>query len=130
MSTELTMLGWALVLALVQIMIPAFGRSRQFGMAWSMGPRDEQDPQGGRMTGRMDRARRNLLETLPIFAAAVMILALMEKSNSMTVLATELYLGARVAYVPAIASGIPYLRSVIWGISFVGMLMLLRQILT
>jgi uncharacterized MAPEG superfamily protein len=129
MSIELTLLAWTLVLAFVQIMIPAAGRSHQFGFAWSMGPRDGELPPLNRMTARMDRARQNLLETLPIFATAVIILALMGKSNPMTVLATQLYLGGRVAYIPAIASGIPYLRSAIWSVSLVGLLILLRQIL-
>lgn len=129
MSTELTMLAWALVLAVVQIALPAIGRGRQLGMTWAVGPRDGEMPAVGRLTGRLDRALRNLLETLPVFAVAVIILTLIGRSNAMTVLATQLYLGGRVAYVIAYASGIPYVRSTIWGVSLVGLLMLLRQIL-
>jgi uncharacterized MAPEG superfamily protein len=130
MSTELTMLGWTLVLAVVQIALPAIARGRQYGFAWAIGPRDAEMSPPSPLTGRLDRALRNLLETLPIFAAAVVILALMGKSNSMTVLGSELYLGARIAYIPAYASGIPGVRSTVWGASIFALLMLLRQILT
>jgi len=130
MSIELMLLSWALVLALVQIALPALGRGFKFGIGWALGPRDTETPPQGLVIGRLDRARQNLFETLPIFAAAVIILALMGHSNAMTVLATQIYLGARIAYVFAYAAGIPGIRSLIWGASLVAILMLLRQILT
>ena len=71
MTTELTMLAWTLVLALVQVFLPIMGRTRQLGSKWNAGPRDEPLPPPDPVTGRLERAQRNLYETLPLFIAAV-----------------------------------------------------------
>ncbi len=41
MDNELTILGWTLVLALVQIMLTASMRTSETGLSYNMGPRDE-----------------------------------------------------------------------------------------
>ncbi|CUI06676.1 hypothetical protein [Massilia antarctica] len=40
MTTELMILGWTLVLALVQIMLAGAFRNKETGMEYNMGPRD------------------------------------------------------------------------------------------
>ncbi|RBG58304.1 hypothetical protein BRM42_07395, partial [Xanthomonas oryzae pv. oryzae] len=51
------------------------------------------------------------------------------RSSAETALAVQLYLWARVAYVPVYAAGIPYLRSAIWVVSFWGIVKLVRALL-
>ncbi|MBU6247381.1 MAG: MAPEG family protein, partial [Xanthomonadaceae bacterium] len=43
-------------------------------------------------------------------------------------LGAQLYLWARVAYLPVYAAGIPYLRSAVWGVSMVGLLLVLSAL--
>jgi uncharacterized MAPEG superfamily protein len=62
MTTELTILGWTLVLALIQIFLPAALRNKETGRAYNIGPRDDLGPPVGKMTGKLQRAHRNLLE--------------------------------------------------------------------
>ncbi len=50
-------------------------------------------------------------------------------SAARTVLACELYFWARVAYVPLYAFGVPVVRTLVWLVSFAGLLMLLFGIL-
>ena len=73
MTTELFYLALTLVLALVQIFLPAAGRTARFGLAWNAGARDEPKGSAGPITDRLERAQANLFETLPIFAAAVIM---------------------------------------------------------
>ncbi|MEO7935944.1 MAG: MAPEG family protein, partial [Dokdonella sp.] len=40
-------------------------------------------------------------------------------------LGAQLYFWARLAYLPTYAAGIPYLRTVIWGVAIVGLAMVL-----
>ncbi len=116
MTIELTVLGLAALLALVQIMMYALVALPQLGIPYAASPRD-----GARVLGtigaRLQRAYQNHLETLPVFAAAVLVVHLSGQTNATTVLASQIYLAARIAYVPAYAFGIPYLRSAIWGIA-------------
>ena len=44
-------------------------------------------------------------------------------------LARALYLSARLAYAPIYVIGVPVLRTVVWGVSFVGLLQILMQLL-
>lgn len=73
MSTELTLLGWTLVLALFQILLASTLRTQETGASYNAGPRDGEAPPPRPVTARLQRAQANLFETLPLFAAAVLI---------------------------------------------------------
>lgn len=53
MSFELTMLAWTLVLALVQVLLPAVVRNREVGLKYQAGPRDAATPPPGKLAGRL-----------------------------------------------------------------------------
>lgn len=129
MSIELTLLAWTLVLALVQILIAAHARTRETGLAYNAGPRDAATVPVGRLAGRLKRAQSNLFETLPVFAAAVLIAHAAGREGSLSATGAWLYLIARVVYVPLYAAGIPYVRSLAWVVSMVGVLLVLVPLL-
>ncbi len=129
MTTELTMLAWTLVLALVQVFLPVGGKTMVWGSKWNAGPRDEVPPAPlPPVTGRLDRAQANLYETLPIFIAAVLIAHVADRNTASTALGAMLYFWARLAYVPLYALGFPYVRSLAFVVSFVGLVMILLSI--
>ena len=129
MTTEMSMLLWSVVLGLVQIaLVSAYSLSGR-GVVWAVSARDEARPALVGIGGRLDRARANFLETFPFFVAAVLGAHLLQVHDSMTVLGAQLYFWARLLYVPAYATGIPYLRSLIWGVSIVGIVLLLVALL-
>ncbi len=129
MTTELTLLAWTLVLAVVQILAFDFARTGQYGIKWNTGPRDEDMPPLSPVAERLRRAQHNLFETLPLFIAAVLILHAAGIHTGKTVLACQLYFWARVAYVPLYALGVKTVRSLVWMVSFAGLVMLLLAIL-
>ncbi|CEM57649.1 MAPEG family protein [Xanthomonas campestris] len=129
LSIELQMLGWAMVLCLVQLLAASTSMTAQRGTKWNASARDgETKPLTG-VAARLDRAFRNFLETFAIFAAAVLAVTVAGRTNAETALGVQLYLWARVAYVPVYALGIPYLRSAIWVVSFWGIVKLVRALL-
>ena len=73
MTTELTLLAWTIVLALVYILAFDIVRTRQYGLKWNTGARDAAMPPLTPFADRLGRAQANLFETLPLFAAAVLI---------------------------------------------------------
>lgn len=129
MTPELTLLAWALVLAIVQILLPAAARTKETGADYNAGPRDQPGPPVGTLTGRLIRAQNNLLETLPIFAALVLIAHVADRDGALTLWGARLYLAGRIAYLPLYAFGIPYLRSAIWGLSLAGIVLLFAAVL-
>lgn len=129
MTTELTLLGWTLVLALLQIALASTLRTLETGIAFNVSARDGEAPPPRPLTARLQRAQANLFETLPLFAVAVLIAHVAGRNSSETVLACQLYLGARVLYVPLYAAGVPVLRTLVWAASIVGLVMLVKAIL-
>ena len=129
MTTELTLLAWTLVLAVVQILLFDVARTGQYGIKWNTGPRDEDMPPLSPVAERLRRAQHNLYETLPLFIAAVLILHVVGIHSAKTVLACQLYFWGRVLYVPLYAFGVRMVRSIVWIVSFAGLVMLLGAIL-
>jgi len=129
MSFELTMLAWTLVLALVQVLLPALLRNRETGIKFNTGPRDGPAPPPGKLTGRLMRAQTNLFETLPVFAVAVLIVHVAGRENALTHYGALAYFVARVVYVPLYAAGVPFLRSLMWLVSIVGIVQMLVPII-
>jgi uncharacterized MAPEG superfamily protein len=123
MTTELTYLAATLVLAVVQILWADVARTRQYGLAWNTSPRDQEMPPLGPMAARLLRAQSNLFETLPLFIAAVLIAFLAHRTGALTLYGSALYFWARVVYVPLYAFGVPQIRSLVWLVSFAGLLM-------
>jgi uncharacterized MAPEG superfamily protein len=126
---ELTILAWTLVLAFVQILLFDFARTGQYGLKWNMSPRDGAMPPLSPVAERLKRAQDNLFETLPIFIAAVLIAHVAGRETSQTALGAQIYLGARVLYVPLYAFGVPMLRSLVWIVSIAGLGMIVAPLL-
>jgi uncharacterized MAPEG superfamily protein len=120
---EVTVLGWAVLLAAVQLVLFAVPANRQLGVAWTAGPRDEKRELTG-VPARLQRAFANHVEGLVLFTAAVATVTLGEASSPVTRTAAVVYLAARVLYVPAYAAGAPYLRSLIWAVGFFATVMM------
>ncbi len=128
MTTELTYLALTLILALVQVFLPAGARTVEFGSKWNAGARDETPVAKKPLTGRLERAQANLFETLPLFIGAVLIAYVAGQNGVLTQWGAALYFWARVVYVPLYAFGVPYVRSLVWTVSFVGLVMILAAL--
>ena len=129
MTVELKMLAWSVVLGLVYVMVAATLMTQQRGLKWNASARDgETKPLTG-VAARATRASWNFLETFPFFAALVLAIVVAQKNTPHTELGTELYFWARVAYLPIYLFGIPYLRTLVWALSLIGMLHLLPPLL-
>jgi len=63
---------------------------------------------------RLDRAKNNMLEALPIFLALALLALVKGGDTSGVTKAASVFLVARVTYVPAYGSGVPMLRSLVW----------------
>jgi uncharacterized MAPEG superfamily protein len=125
MTPEFIMLAFTLVLALVQIGAAAVAQTAELGVKWNAGPRDVETPPPGKLAGRLMRAQANLFETLPIFAAAVIMAHIAGKDGPLTALGAHLYFFGRLVYLPLYAFGVPYVRSLVWLVAAGGLVMVL-----
>jgi uncharacterized MAPEG superfamily protein len=128
MALELKILGWSILLGLAYVLIAATLGTQQRGLKWNAGNRDG-EPKS--LTGHAARARRaslNFLETFVFFAAAVLAVVLAKQNSSQTVLGAELYFWARAIYLPVYIVGVPYLRTLVWMVSMVGLVMVVAPL--
>jgi len=128
MKPELMLLAWAVVLTLVQMLVAATGAASQYGPMPLFGNREGLPPLTG-WAGRAQRAHRNMLENLVLFAALVLISVVSQKTNNTTLLGAQLFLWARLAYAVIYLAGIPYLRTAAWLVSVIGLVMIFLQLL-
>jgi uncharacterized MAPEG superfamily protein len=114
MTQELRLLLWTLVLGLVQLVAAAVAKRLQEPRGWAAGPRDEDVPRYSGIAARLARGQANLMETLPFFAAAILVCHALGREGGQSAWGAQLYFWGRVVYVPLYALGIPYVRTLVW----------------
>ena len=129
MTPEISALAWGCVLGIVHIFIAVRFKTRQYGTKWNMGARDEALPPPQPVAGRLARAQANFFETFPIFAAAALALAVTGLSDELSRGGAWMWLAGRIAYLPLYAFGVPVVRTIAFGLSLVGLLLVLRPLL-
>ena len=127
MKPELTLLVWSVVLAFVQVLIAVQGAMMQVGLPALAGNR-EPLPEITGWAGRAQRAQRNMVENLVLFAALVLVAVAAGKTNDMTLLGAQIFFWARVAYTAVYIAGIPWLRTGVWFVSVIGMILIFAQL--
>jgi uncharacterized MAPEG superfamily protein len=127
MKPELTLLVWSVLLAFVQMLVAVQGAMGQVGLMPLFANREGM-PEIKGWGGRAVRAHRNMLESLLLFGALVLVLAVTGKSNSMTVLGAQLFFWGRVAYAAIYVAGIAYLRTAAWAVSIIGLVLIFLQL--
>jgi len=127
MKPELMLLAWAVILTLAQMLVAATGAAAQYGVMPLFGNREGLSALTG-WAGRAYRAHHNMLENLVLFAALVLICAVTNKTNATTLLGAQLFFWARLAYAVIYLAGIPFLRTAVWLVSVIGLVMIFLQL--
>jgi uncharacterized MAPEG superfamily protein len=125
---ELKLLVLAVIVGIVQLLWAAGAARRQQGLKWAASARDKPRPVDG-VAARLHRAFWNFLETFPFFAVAVIAADLMGKLGALTLWGSAIYVASRALYVPIYASGVARIRSLVWAVSMIGLLMVIAACL-
>jgi uncharacterized MAPEG superfamily protein len=128
MTPELVYLLWSAVLTVVLVVIAVLGAMQQLGLPKLAGNRDHM-PEITGWAGRAERAHRNMLESLVLFAVLVLLARALNISNSMTVLGAQLFFWGRVAHAVLYIAGISWVRTAAWAVSIVGLLLIFLQLI-
>ena len=129
MPTEIRILAYGAILLLVYIFAAEHLKTRQYGAKWNMGARDEAVPPLSPVAGRLARAQANFLEAFPIAIVALLGVVVANRTSSTTALGGWIWLGARVAYLPLYALGVPVVRTIAFAISLVGLALVIKPLL-
>jgi uncharacterized MAPEG superfamily protein len=126
-SMELTMLMWASILYVVQILLGALAADMKNGIAWGLGNR-ENIPELEGWGGRAQRAYVNMAESLLPFACLVLIAYSLDRTGEWSVLGAEIFLLSRLAYAVLYVAGIKVLRSLAYFGGLAGMTLIIVQL--
>ena len=70
---------------------------------------------------RANRSLKNLFETLPIFIGVVLLSIINDVDNTLLAM---MWLSARIIYVPVYIIGINYIRTGIWAVSLISLILM------
>lgn len=127
MQPELQLLVWSVVLMFVQMLVAVSGAFLQVGLPTLVGNREGMPEMKG-WAGRAERAHRNMTENLLLFAALVVVAVLASRTNSTTLLGAQLFFWARLVYAFVYLAGIPWLRTGVWTVSVIGLILIFSQL--
>lgn len=65
------------------------------------------------------------METFPLFAASVLAVLVLGRQDATSALGVQLYFWSRIAYALVYTAGTAYLRTLIWTVSVVGIVLVL-----
>ncbi len=113
LHSELDILALYGLLVCVTIVAQASGALVQLDMGYIMSSRDDGRTVTG-MAARLDRALSNSVVAMALFAPAVLLLQAKSGFNATTLIAAQVFLAARVIYLPVYVFGIVGLRTLVW----------------
>jgi uncharacterized MAPEG superfamily protein len=123
--SELLCLELSVLLWLAHVLTQAFTARAEFGDAYLFTPRDTDPTPRGLACGRATRALNNYVENLGPFVA--MDLALIATGHTGG-LGAAIWIIARIIYLPIYMMGTLYVRTGLWAISVIGLLMMLGRL--
>ncbi|MEO1678123.1 MAG: MAPEG family protein [Pseudomonadota bacterium] len=123
LTDELSLLGLYGLLLIAIIVVQVLIALPNVGLPYLSTPRDE-GRDTGTLGGRAQRALDNSVVAMALFAPAILILAVKGISTPTTVLSAQVFVVARLAYVPVYIAGIPWLRTLVWTAGVVAVLTL------
>ncbi|MBP8806745.1 MAG: MAPEG family protein [Kofleriaceae bacterium] len=107
-------LTWVMIMVAAELHTPTWTRD---GRRLAFGNRGELPPPSP-LAARADRAAKNMVENLILFLGAF-VAARSAGADATT--GAAIFFFARLVYFPVYLAGIVYLRSLVWGVSLVGL---------
>jgi uncharacterized MAPEG superfamily protein len=125
MTPDMRLLLWSVALTFVELVVAVLFANTQVGLATLAGNRGDPLELTG-IAGRATRAHRNMLESLPLFIALVLLAQVAGKTNALTLLGAQLFFWGRLAHWLIYLAGIPWLRTLAWVVSVIGLILIFR----
>ena len=123
MKPELSYLLFSVLLTFVQVLIAAAAANQVVGLNTLAGNREDLPVLGG-FAGRARRAHLNMIENMVLFTALVLVAVIANKTNATTAMGALIFFWGRLIYAVIYLLGIPWLRTVAWFVSVIGMIMI------
>ena len=118
LTSELSILVVYGLIVAITLVLQLVGVTGQLGMGYILSSRDETRTAAG-MAARLDRALANSVTAMALFAPPVLVIGLRDQYSGASLLAAQVFLAARVLYLPAYMFRITGLRTLAWIAGFI-----------
>lgn len=123
MTTELWLLFWSLALYGLYLGTQSLIFRWRFGIKYAASARDEELPEG-ELLGRAERALRNFQETWPVLISLALIGHLAMPGEPLMFWGGLVWFAARIVYLPLYLMGVFMIRSLVWNVSLIGLILM------
>jgi uncharacterized MAPEG superfamily protein len=128
MPIELSYLSASILLFILQVAVQGIFSNMEHSPKELLGARDGLVDRSA-YTQRSKRAVYNSVEALLMFVPLVLIAAHLDRFNEVTAWGAALFFWGRLAYAVLYVLGTPVLRSVVWTVAVIGIVLVLSQVL-
>ncbi len=122
MTTEALMLAATGGLVLLLTVIQGTRNVLVLGLPTAAGNQHDIAPWTG-WNDRLNRAIRNLIEAIAIFAPIVIAVQISGLNNETTAMGAQIFVIARIAHAVVYTLGVPWVRTAAWFVGVVGIIM-------
>jgi uncharacterized MAPEG superfamily protein len=116
------------LLWVAHVLVQAATARAEFGDAYLFTPRDTEPAAKGLACGRATRALHNYVENLGPFIAMALALIATGRAGGFGAAGATIWILARIVYLPIYLMGVIYVRTALWAISIIGLLMMLGRL--
>jgi uncharacterized MAPEG superfamily protein len=124
-SIELVCLELSVLLFIAHVVCQAVLAQGEFGQPFLFSPRDVEPEAKRPAIGRATRALNNFVENYGAFVAMDLALVATGHTGGW---GAVVWIVARIVYLPLYLVGIPVVRTAVWSISIIGLLMMLARL--
>ena len=131
MGKDLYYLAASAILTFIMLLVASLLRARAWtprGMGVAFGNRDDL-PEPTPLSGRADRAAKNMLEGMLLFVAVMLAAQMAGVAGPRVALGAQLFFWARLVYFPVYLAGIAYIRTAVWAVSIIGLGVIISALL-
>lgn len=131
MTPDLRFLIYSAVLTWVMVLTAALFRVRGWTMTGALlafGNRDDL-PDATLIAGRAERAVRNMLENMVLFIALLVAAHAGGVRDSRVATGAQLFFWARLVYFPVYLAGLRYVRTAVWLVGLIGLVVILAAVI-
>lgn len=131
MGKDLYYLGASAILTFVMLLVASLVRARAWtpaGLGVAFGNRDNLPP-ATPLAGRAERAARNMLEGMLLFAVLMLAAHVAGVLGPRVALGAQIFFWARLVYFPVYLAGVTYVRTAVWAASVVGLGIILSALM-
>jgi uncharacterized MAPEG superfamily protein len=127
--SELTCLELSVALWLVHVLVQATVGNVELPFGYLFTSRDKPAAATGLLFGRATRALANYVENFTPFVAVALALIVTQRTGGSGATGATMWILARVVYIPIYLFGVVYVRTAVWAISIIGLVMMLSRLI-